>query len=336
MWRRRCSPFSRGARRSGRRSRLGDDGVALSRCCGFMAPVVGALALPAIAAAYVAFTFDSALQYWRGRGGYWKGGSRRRCGSRARMTTVREALPARAPRREFSRRLMADREERRGPILAFYRFVAPPTMSPIIRRCRRTKLNLLDDIDEPHRRGPPDPQAEPLRRRSPNPLAPEHAWTFSRPFAWTHEEPLRELVGADGLLRAVGGAGRALRARRARRDPESWPISDALCSALQVINHLQDCGQDYRDLDRVYVPSEPERRGDRVRGAGRAKRLARPARRDRRACAAHGGVAGQGAAPHARSAPCFGHRRHPSAGAKPERAALHSRSAFAARSPRAS
>jgi hypothetical protein len=35
--------------------------------------VVGGLALPAIAAAYVAFTFDSALQYWRGRGGYWKG-----------------------------------------------------------------------------------------------------------------------------------------------------------------------------------------------------------------------------------------------------------------------
>jgi hopene-associated glycosyltransferase HpnB len=36
-------------------------------------PLVGALALPAIAAAYIAFTFDSALQYWRGRGGYWKG-----------------------------------------------------------------------------------------------------------------------------------------------------------------------------------------------------------------------------------------------------------------------
>jgi hopene-associated glycosyltransferase HpnB len=31
------------------------------------------LALPAIAAAYVAFTLDSAVQYWRGRGGYWKG-----------------------------------------------------------------------------------------------------------------------------------------------------------------------------------------------------------------------------------------------------------------------
>jgi hopene-associated glycosyltransferase HpnB len=36
-------------------------------------PLVGGLILPAIAAAYVAFTFDSALQYWRGRGGYWKG-----------------------------------------------------------------------------------------------------------------------------------------------------------------------------------------------------------------------------------------------------------------------
>ena len=36
-------------------------------------PLVGGLALPAIAAAYVAFTLDSALQYWRGRGGYWKG-----------------------------------------------------------------------------------------------------------------------------------------------------------------------------------------------------------------------------------------------------------------------
>jgi hopene-associated glycosyltransferase HpnB len=36
-------------------------------------PLVGGFALPAIAAAYVAFTADSALQYWRGRGGYWKG-----------------------------------------------------------------------------------------------------------------------------------------------------------------------------------------------------------------------------------------------------------------------
>jgi farnesyl-diphosphate farnesyltransferase len=35
---------------------------------------------------------------------------------------------------------------------------------------------------------------------------------------------------------------------------DTWPASDALCSALQVLNHLQDCGDDYRNLDRVYLP----------------------------------------------------------------------------------
>jgi len=34
----------------------------------------------------------------------------------------------------------------------------------------------------------------------------------------------------------------------------TWPANDALCAALQVINHLQDCGADYQRLDRVYIP----------------------------------------------------------------------------------
>src|SRR5436305_5823330 len=33
-----------------------------------------------------------------------------------------------------------------------------------------------------------------------------------------------------------------------------WPCNDALCAALQIINHLQDCAKDYRNLDRVYIP----------------------------------------------------------------------------------
>jgi hydroxysqualene synthase len=33
-----------------------------------------------------------------------------------------------------------------------------------------------------------------------------------------------------------------------------WPANDALCAALQVINHLQDCAKDYRELNRVYIP----------------------------------------------------------------------------------
>jgi hopene-associated glycosyltransferase HpnB len=36
-------------------------------------PRASGLFLPAIATAYIAFTLDSAMQYWRGRGGYWKG-----------------------------------------------------------------------------------------------------------------------------------------------------------------------------------------------------------------------------------------------------------------------
>jgi hydroxysqualene synthase len=35
-----------------------------------------------------------------------------------------------------------------------------------------------------------------------------------------------------------------------------WPASDALCAALQVLNHLQDCAADYARLDRVYLPQD--------------------------------------------------------------------------------
>jgi len=38
--------------------------------------------------------------------------------------------------------------------------------------------------------------------------------------------------------------------------PKLWPANDALCAALQIINHLQDCGKDYREIDRVYLPRE--------------------------------------------------------------------------------
>ncbi len=38
--------------------------------------------------------------------------------------------------------------------------------------------------------------------------------------------------------------------------PEGYPASDALCSALQVLNHLQDCQEDFLNLDRVYLPGD--------------------------------------------------------------------------------
>jgi len=39
-------------------------------------------------------------------------------------------------------------------------------------------------------------------------------------------------------------------------DRAAFVPSDALCTALQVLNHLQDCGDDYRDMDRVYIPQD--------------------------------------------------------------------------------
>ena len=37
---------------------------------------------------------------------------------------------------------------------------------------------------------------------------------------------------------------------------ETFPSGDALCAALQVLNHLQDCGKDYAELKRVYIPRD--------------------------------------------------------------------------------
>lgn len=39
-------------------------------------------------------------------------------------------------------------------------------------------------------------------------------------------------------------------------DKAAFTYSDALCNALQVINHLQDCKDDYLEMDRVYLPED--------------------------------------------------------------------------------
>lgn len=36
--------------------------------------------------------------------------------------------------------------------------------------------------------------------------------------------------------------------------PDAGPASDALCSALQILNHLQDCRDDWVQLGRCYIP----------------------------------------------------------------------------------
>jgi phytoene/squalene synthetase len=36
----------------------------------------------------------------------------------------------------------------------------------------------------------------------------------------------------------------------------TWVASDALCAGLQINNHLQDCGKDFHNLNRVYLPRD--------------------------------------------------------------------------------
>ena len=36
----------------------------------------------------------------------------------------------------------------------------------------------------------------------------------------------------------------------------TWAASDALCAGLQINNHLQDCGKDFKNLNRVYLPRD--------------------------------------------------------------------------------
>jgi len=55
-------------------------------------------------------------------------------------------------------------------------------------------------------------------------------------------------------------------------DTSTWTANDALCAALQINNHLQDCGKDFRDLNRVYLPRDAlEASGADVEMLGAAK-----------------------------------------------------------------
>ncbi len=52
----------------------------------------------------------------------------------------------------------------------------------------------------------------------------------------------------------------------------TWAASDALCAGLQINNHLQDCGKDYRNLNRVYIPRDAlEAVGAPVEALGQAR-----------------------------------------------------------------
>ncbi len=148
----------------------------------------------------------------------------------------------------------------RGPILAFYRFVRAAddvadhaTLSP------DEKLRLLDGLEAALiGKGPSDPEAEPLRAAlAERGLSPRHAQDLLDAFRLdarkTRYADWGDLMGYCTL--SAMPVGRFVLDVHGE-DRRTWAASDALCAALQIINHLQDCGKDYRALDRVYLPTE--------------------------------------------------------------------------------
>ncbi len=149
---------------------------------------------------------------------------------------------------------------RRKPILAFYRFARVaddvadhPTLAP------HEKLTLLDRMEaaldgmearEPEatalqqtlsERGLSDDYARLLLSafRQDATVRRYHSWLELMDYCSYSAMPVGRFV-LD-----VHGESRAMRT-----------ASDAICAALQIINHLQDCAKDYRELDRVYIPLE--------------------------------------------------------------------------------
>ena len=146
----------------------------------------------------------------------------------------------------------------RAPILAFYEFVrtaddiadhsalAPPEKLALIDRLEATLLGQSND----------DPAGVALRSQlAARQLSSRHAQDLLAAFRLDVTK-LRyrdwdDLIGyctysampVGRFVLDVHGESRA-----------TWPANDALCAALQIINHLQDCGKDYRQLDRVYIP----------------------------------------------------------------------------------
>jgi squalene synthase HpnC len=146
----------------------------------------------------------------------------------------------------------------RGIILAFYEFVRlADDMADHATLAPPEKLALLDNL-EAGLLGKHDDIAEAVALRSAlreRNLSPRHAQDLLTAFRMDVTK-LRYRDWDDLMDYCTYSAmpvGRFVLDVHGE-DRSIWPANDALCAALQIINHLQDCQKDYRNLDRVYVP----------------------------------------------------------------------------------
>jgi squalene synthase HpnC len=148
----------------------------------------------------------------------------------------------------------------RAPIMAFYRFArladdiadhATASADERLARLEAMRASVVGTSDA-------EPSAVALRKvMAERKLDPIHALdlleAFRRDCTKSRYESWDELIDycrysampVGRFVLDVHGEDRAL-----------WPANDALCAALQVINHLQDAGKDFREIDRVYLPQD--------------------------------------------------------------------------------
>jgi squalene synthase HpnC len=149
------------------------------------------------------------------------------------------------------------RPELRPAVLAFYRFArAADDVADHATTAPEDKLRRLDVLEAGLRGAGGSPEGDALhavlRARG---LTDQHALdlleAFRRDCTKTRYADWAELIEycrysaapVGRFMLDLHGEARTL-----------WPANDALCAALQVINHLQDCAKDFRELDRVYIP----------------------------------------------------------------------------------
>jgi len=152
------------------------------------------------------------------------------------------------------------RAQHRRPILAFYEFArVADDVADHPSLTAAAKIELLDRMEADlvgDNRPDANPQSAALRHAlAERGLSPEHAQDLLRAFRLDASKR-RYKDWADLMsycaLSAMPVGRFVLDVHGENRS--TWPASDAICAALQINNHLQDCGLDYRNLDRVYLP----------------------------------------------------------------------------------
>jgi squalene synthase HpnC len=149
----------------------------------------------------------------------------------------------------------------RAPILAFYDFVrAADDIADHASLPPQEKLAKLDRLEAALLSGE-EPIAVAMRLRAAlaeRGLEPRHAQdllaAFRRDVTQTRYRDWDDLI--DYCRYSAMPVGRFVLDVHSEDRAVTWGANDALCAALQIINHLQDCAKDYRDLDRVYLPQD--------------------------------------------------------------------------------